>query len=254
MGLDLNNWMMVFVRASGFLIVLPIFSTPNVPPQIRIALGALLATLITPLLPPWSYAPPSLAAWFVLFAREAIAGLILGFVTRMVFYVTDFAGRIIANEMGLSVAQLLNPLSGDQMQAPGLILFYFAAIMMLSLDMHHWLLIGFQQTYDLMPIGQQHLREALLTNIVDHTRRIFVVGVQMAAPLMATSFIIMIIFAFLGRAVPQMSAFSESFGIRILAGLAVFGLTMEIMAQHILNYLHRLPEDMMRVAQYLGAS
>jgi len=40
--------------------------------------------------------------------------------------------------------------------------------------------------------------------------------------------------------------------VRIVCGLVVFGLTIEISAQHILNGLHRLPEDMMRVAQFLG--
>ena len=40
---------------------------------------------------------------------------------------------------------------------------------------------------------------------------------------------------------------------RILVGLSVFGLTMQLMSQHIANYLHRLPEDMLQVAQFLGA-
>jgi hypothetical protein len=33
--------------------------------------------------------------------------------------------------------------------------------------------------------------------------------------------------------------------------MAVFALTLEISAQHILNGLHRLPEDMLRVARFL---
>ncbi|MCZ7637267.1 MAG: hypothetical protein M5U12_15290 [Verrucomicrobia bacterium] len=49
-----------------------------------------------------------------------------------------------------------------------------------------------------------------------------------------------------------MSAFMESFAIRALGGLIVFALSLNLMAQHLLNYLRRLPEDMMRVAQYLG--
>ena len=36
--------------------------------------------------------------------------------------------------------------------------------------------------------------------------------------------------------------------------LAMFGLTSEILAQHIINYLRRLPEDMIRVARCLGPS
>jgi flagellar biosynthetic protein FliR len=87
--------------------------------------------------------------------------------------------------------------------------------------------------------------------MVARTGGIFVVALQMAAPLLAVSFIISIIFAVLGRAVPQMNVFAESFAVRPLVGLSVFGLTLDLMSQHIMNYMRRLPEDMLRVAQAL---
>ncbi len=49
-----------------------------------------------------------------------------------------------------------------------------------------------------------------------------------------------------------MNVFQESFVFRILIGLSVFGMTMQLMSQHIANYLHRLPEDFLSVAQLLG--
>jgi hypothetical protein len=35
--------------------------------------------------------------------------------------------------------------------------------------------------------------------------------------------------------------------------LIVFGFTMELTAQRVVNYLHRLPDDLLAVAQMLGA-
>jgi len=49
-----------------------------------------------------------------------------------------------------------------------------------------------------------------------------------------------------------MNVFTESFAFRTLAGLAVFGLTLHVMAQHITNYLHQLPEDVVRMALFLS--
>lgn len=246
------NWMLVFARASAFLLVLPIFSAPNIPRRVRLALAALLAFLIAPGLPAFALRPEGFPGWVGLFAVEVIAGLIIGFITRMVFYVCDFAGQLITNEMGLNMASTFNPMSGTSSQAPGLILFYFSATVLMSLDLHHWVLAGFQNTYTLLPVGTAHLGEALFNHVVMQTGRVFLVGVQMAAPLMAVSFIIILVFSILGRAVPQMSAFMESFAVRALGGLVVFALSLDIMAQHLLNYLRRLPEDMMRVAQFLG--
>jgi len=75
----------------------------------------------------------------------------------------------------------------------------------------------------------------------------------MAAPVIAVTFLINLVFAVIGRAVPQMNSFIESLAFRILAAMMVFGVTLPLMGQHIVNYLRRLPEDLLRVAQLLGA-
>jgi flagellar biosynthetic protein FliR len=137
------------------------------------------------------------------------------------------------------------------MTAPATLLYYLAAMIWLSLDMHHWMLLGFQKTYTYLPIGSAHLSQAFLVDIVGRTSGIFGVALQLAAPLLAVSFIISLIFAVLGRAVPQMNVFSESFAVRPLVGLSVFGMTFDLMSEHIVNYLRRLPEDMLRVCQLL---
>lgn len=252
MDWNYNNWMLVFVRASAFLSILPIFTMLNVPVQMRVALGALLAVLVAPTLPAFPLERLGFPDLLALYGQEAVCGLLIGFVTRMVFFASDFAGQLISNEMGLNIASIFDPVNARPTQAPAMVMFLLTCVLMMSLDLHHWLLTGFQYTYTLLPIGGARLRDALFTNIVDHTSRVFLVGLQIAGPLIAASFLAMLLLAFLGRLVPQMNVFAESFSVRIACGLAVFALTLEISAQHILNGLHRLPEDMMRVAQFLG--
>jgi flagellar biosynthetic protein FliR len=251
---DLTNWLMVFLRVSSMLAVFPIFSARNFPVQLRLALGALLAALICPGLPP---APASTHdVWGLvgcMFAEIAV-GLLFGFASRMIFFALDMAGGIIGMEIGLSMPASVNPLSDGQSVVPGLVLYYLAAMLWLSLDMHHWMLVGFQKTYTFMPLGGAHLSTFLLTDIVARTSQTFFIAVQLAAPMMAVSFIISLVLSVLGRAVPQMNVFAESFTIRIVVGLSVFGMTMQLMSQHIVNYLRRLPEDVLHVAQLLGAN
>jgi len=45
-------WVLVMVRASGLILTMPVFSGNQVPRSLKVALGVLLATLTTPLLPP----------------------------------------------------------------------------------------------------------------------------------------------------------------------------------------------------------
>jgi flagellar biosynthesis protein FliR len=114
------------------------------------------------------------------------------------------------------------------------------------------MIVGIQKTYSYLPIGGAHISSVVMTDVVARTSGTFLIALQLAAPIMAVSFIINLVFSILGRAVPQMNVFQESFVFRILIGLSVFGMTMQLMSQHIANYLHRLPEDFLSVAQLLG--
>jgi flagellar biosynthesis protein FliR len=250
---DLVTWLLVFARCSAMLAIFPVFSVSHFPVQLRIALGALLAFFISVTLPPVAAASLGLWGLIGLLCLEVCVGLLLGFVGRILFFAFDAAGNVMATEMGLMMAVEVNPLSGVRSDTPGVILNFLAITLFLSLDLHHWFLRGFQRTYVLVPIGAAHLSTAVFMDLVARTGGIFFIAVQLAAPLIAVSFVITLTFSMVGRAVPQMNVFSESFAFRVMAGLVVFGATLQLMAQYIANYLHRLPEDMLRVAQLIGA-
>jgi flagellar biosynthetic protein FliR len=220
--------------------------------QLRLALGALMAILVSATLPAPALAPDiwGLAGQMTV---EIAIGLMLGFASRMVFFALEIAGAIVGIEIGLAMPGGLNPLTDTSTTIPGTLLYYLAVMLWLTLDLHHWMLAGFQRTFSFLPVGGAHVSQAFLADIVGRTSGIFVIALQLAAPLMAVSFIISLVFSVLGRAVPQMNVFNELFAVRPLVGLSVFGLTLELMSEHIVNYLRRLPEDMLRVAQLLGA-
>lgn len=235
------------------MVVFPLFSMTNFPVQVRVALAAFLAFLITPLLEPGTWnAQPGAWSLVLLFAKEVAIGLLFGFVVRIIFYVLEFAGTLIATETSLNLAATLNPFSMGRSEAPGLILFYLGALLFLATDLHHWLILAFQKSYTVLPAFGGQLSSSLLADIIGRTGQIFAIGMIMAAPVIAISFLINLVFSLIGRAVPQMNIFVESLSFRILAGLIVFGLTLNILAQHITKYLRRLPEDLLYVAKLLA--
>jgi flagellar biosynthesis protein FliR len=248
---DPLNWLFAFLRASALMLVFPLFSAANFPAQIRVALGALTAFLVASLLP-----PPPVATHFItligLMILEICVGLLLGFVSRFVFYAVDFAGGLITTTVGLQFSPNPDPFTSTSTQAPGLVLFWLAGMLMFSLNVHHWVLIAFARSFQAVPIGGAHWHEPLLLEVINRSSQIFTIALQMSAPMIAVSFVVTLIFSILGRAVPQMNVFTESFSVRTLVGLAIFGLTLNLMAQHLLGFMRRMPEDLMRVAQMLG--
>ncbi|HTB83222.1 MAG TPA: flagellar biosynthetic protein FliR [Candidatus Sulfotelmatobacter sp.] len=245
MEFEFYNWMLVFVRVSAFLLALPFFSAVNFPAMLRVALAAVAAILLAPQLPPLSLGHLDVFSWVGLFFREISIGLLLGFVGRTVFYAADIAGNIVSNELGLNMGQILDPATHQSEQLPGTILFLLTTVTMLTLDLHHGMLMGFAKTFEVLPVGGGQLSTSLFEAVIERSSTIFVTALQISAPVIAVSFVVTLFFAVMSRAVPQMNVFGESFGFRIAAGLVVFGFTLQISAQYVANYLNRLPEDLM---------
>jgi flagellar biosynthetic protein FliR len=254
MPFDLTTWLLVFLRAGAWLSIFPLFTMQNFPVQLRIALGALVSFLVSQTITAPVALPHGFFSNLGMMVAEVGSGLLLGFICRLVFHILEFAGNLVSSELGLNMASTLNPFTHGRSDIPGTVLYYLGALLFLVLDLHHALLLAFQKTYVLLPFGAVHLKEALFNNVIGSTSQLFALGLLMAAPIIAVSFLVNLVFSVLGRAVPQMNVFSESFPFRIMAGLTVFGLSLNLMAQHISNYLSRLPQDFLRVAQLLGGA
>lgn len=250
---DLTTWFVVFVRFSAYLLLFPITAAQAIPVMVRLGFAGLGAFLILPLVPAVNLDAVSLFHVIRMFFMEVSTGLILGLLARFLFYAVEMAGSLIATESGLMLSSNFNPITASFVSSPGVVLHWMGLILMLTLDLHHWLIIGLQRSYEIIPAGGANLSELLLSDIVGRAAGMFVIAVQMTAPVLATSFLVTVVFSLLGRAVPQMNVFNESFPVRTFAGLAVFGLTCNLMAQHIVNHLNRIPQDFLRVANLLGA-
>lgn len=245
-------WFLVFARAGAMLAALPMFSMRTFPVQLRVALAALIALLLVPTLPVPTVPIGSFWSLTGLLFKEVSIGLLLGFICRFAFFALEIGGGLIATQMGLMLPQEFNQLTDAGAMAPAMALYWMALMMLFSLDLHHWMIAAFQRSYVLVPAGSGVLSEGLLTFVVARSGTMFMIAIQIAAPMMAVSFLVTLVFSLLSRAVPQMNVFSESFPVRTMAGLLTFGLTCTFMGQHMANYLRRLPEDMITVTRLMS--
>lgn len=250
---DVATWFVIFVRFSTYLLLFPVTAAHSIPVMVRLGFAAICAFLILPLITPVTIESASLYPFIILFFREVCTGLVLGLLARFIFYAIEIAGSIIATESGLMLSSNFNPITSSFGSAPGVLLHWMALVLLLALDLHHWIIVGLQSSFEIVPPGGMQLGEDVLYEVVTRASRMFLIALQMTAPMLAASFIVTLVFSLLGRAVPQMNVFGESFPARTMAGLIVFGLTCSLMAQHIVNHLNRIPEDFIRVARMLSA-
>lgn len=248
------SWMLVFLRASAFLLVLPLFSLKQMPASVRVAVAALIAYIITSSNPVAFPRPTFWLDTILLMGVEIGIGLLMGFFIRIIFYGFEMAGNIISMETGLSMATMLNPSSGQNAPIFSSVMFYFSVLIFLALDLHHEVLAGFFYSYNVLPVGGFEINDDLAQAVIYRSVKMFWVALEMAAPIICVSFTVTLMFAVFGRAVPQMNVFILSFPIRVMAGMVVFGLSATLFFGYIQGYISTLPSDITNLVHLMSGN
>jgi len=246
---DMFLWMLTTFRAGALLIVLPLFVVRSVPYTMRIGFASLLGWIVMPYATGVTIYPSGLVEVLLLVAKEISIGLLMGVAVRLVFFAIDIATQILSVEIGLSPAPEFNPDAGVSGNPLGAGLFYLGLLIFVS-GAHYAVFYAFARSLELVPPGLQAADSAFVGTVVRHTARLFVLGLLMAAPVMATNFLVNLTFSVLGRVVPRMNVFVLSFSARIAAGMAMLALSIGLIAHYIVQELEGAPELMLHFLPY----
>ncbi|MBF0158185.1 MAG: flagellar biosynthetic protein FliR [Magnetococcales bacterium] len=226
---------LVVVRLSGLFLAAPFFSRAGGagPLRIRVVLILALAVVLFPLVPPWSHEGHSNApqmAWAALI--ELSIGAVLGMLIHWGLAAVQIAGNIIGFEMGLSMAQVMDPTSGMQENVLSNMLYMAAMLIFLTIDGHHMLLEGMARSFQILPPGGAGLhRELLLENAVTALMRMFLLSLLIAAPVIVASKLLYIGMGLVNRAAPQIQVFFLAMPLTQMVGFAVLGTSMALFGQ-----------------------
>jgi flagellar biosynthetic protein FliR len=240
-------WLLAFLRSTGLLLLIPVFSGKSIPVPIRIGLAGLLAFSAGGFTPMPVALPGDVGGLVAAAMHEFLIGLLMGFAVRLTFYALEMAGQVISTEIGLVMSSQIDPLSQNQSSPIGTALFYFGSLLFLISGAHHTVFAAFIRSFELAAPGGIAGAKNAGDLLVQATGSIFLVALQIAGPILAINFVITLAFAILGKAAPGINAFAESFSVRILAGLVLLGLTLGLTAQVVLSQFAQAPELMLRL-------
>ena len=110
----ISQWLYPFMRIAGLMMTAPVIGTRVVPGKIRVVVAIAIALVIVPL----AAVPDNIEvfsfAGLLVAAQQVLVGALIGVVLRLVFLVVELAGQIIAQQMGLGFASLVDPQTGLQ--------------------------------------------------------------------------------------------------------------------------------------------
>ena len=228
--------MLVFSRIGSTLMVLPGFGDLYVPARFRLLLGIflamLLATALTTVLPALPDSPLRLMS---LLGGEIVIGLFIGSVGRLMLSALETAGAIVSLQLGLSAAQIFNPLQAQQTAITGAFLTVFGVLLIFITDTHHLLLRGLIASYGLFPPGTFPGFADLSDAAVRLVAASFRLAVELSAPLIVLGTVFFVALGFLARLMPQLQIFFVILPVQVAGGLIVFAFTLYAVMQWFLD-------------------
>jgi flagellar biosynthetic protein FliR len=217
----LLGFALVLTRVSGFLLVLPVFGSRLLPVQIKAAAAVLLSLFFCATVPLGiDPARISTLGALVLLAGEAVYGLALGLIAALLFSVVQLSGHVIEQQMGLTMAEIIDPLTDEEVGPLASLLEMIFLLLFLSANGHHLFLLVLSKSYSAFPAGTIPTLSLLVGGVLETSSVMFVACLRLAAPLLAAFLLLMVALALLARLIPEMDIFF--IGMPIQAALGLF--------------------------------
>jgi flagellar biosynthetic protein FliR len=233
-SLDLLGFALVLVRVSCMFVTWPILGSETIPAQLKILLSLLVTILVYPTIASSTLADSKqllgseLLPWFVV--REALCGAIMGMLARGFFYSLTICGELVSVAIGLSTDQILNPAIGGRAGALDQLYIMTGSVLFLGMNGHHYLIEALVRSFQIIPIVGIGLNVAVFKSVGGLVTEIIVVGIKMAAPVVATVFLVNIGLGLVSRLVPQVNILVTSASVNVLAGLMILTISLPLLA------------------------
>lgn len=224
---DVFLFALVLCRIGGLFAALPLFGGRRLSARFKVVTVVAITLVTYPVLqitpPPL---PPNAFSLGLLVGQELLIGLTLAFVTQIIFAAVEFSGQILGMQMGFSIASVIDPSLGTQVQIMSVMQTLLATLLFLSLNIHHVFIRAIVDSFTIIPLGGWTVNEALIRFLVKASGDVLILGVRLAAPVMVTLLLTSVVLGIMARAFPQMNVFIISFPLNIGLGFLVMGATL----------------------------
>jgi flagellar biosynthetic protein FliR len=218
-------FILLFTRFSALFMAVPIFSHANIPMSAKAAMAFFFTIFFFGALPPLQI-PLDGMSLTVAILGEMLFGLTVGIILQLAYHVITFAGGQISFMMGFSLASAIDPQSGVSMPIIGQFLALVSLMVLLALDLHHWILLLASDSIASVPLGGFMLTPELFRYIMHATLNMFVVGFMIAFPITALSMLADVIFGMLMKTMPQFNLLVIGMPIKIGVAFLVLMATL----------------------------
>ena len=201
--------------------VVPIFGNQLVPTRIRLIFALLFSLAIFPVLP--AMVLPDLLSLqsFLLVLKQVLIGVTLGFLLQVFFHIFVMAGQMIAMQMGLGFASMIDPTNGVSVAVVSQFYVLLVTLLFLSFNGHLVIIDVFIEGFYAIPVDKGEVSQSIFWQLAASGSWMLSSALLMALPALTAILIVNFAFGVMTRAAPQLNIFSLGFPFTLVFGIFI---------------------------------
>ena len=250
---EFRTYMLVLIRLSIVTFMFPVFSSNVFPARLKLGFALVAALLFYSVVQiDLNRFPMSVPATGLLIIAEVMIGLTLGLCLRMSFGAVQLAGQVIGFQMGFAMINVVDPQTGSNVSIMDQLGYWVCVLIFLLLNGHHIMFLAVIDSFKLVPIGVFMMQDAMMAKMLELTSHLFFLAVKIGAPVIASLAFVSVGFGMMAKFSPQMNVMIVAFPLKIIAGLVLFGLTLQIIIIVTQHYISTFKPTLMYFLFYAG--
>jgi flagellar biosynthetic protein FliR len=210
----------VLSRLSGLFLFSPLLSSPAIPFQIKAVLLLAMTICVYPTVDHSAMldVPFELKTLAPVMASELLIGAIIGLLAALPLHALQLSGLLVGQQIGLGMAQLMNPAMDIEGDSLGQMLFMLGLALFIGMGGIELLFGGLVHTFAAVPTGGFGIADAPLDTLVAMLGSGFDLALRLAMPVLAIIFVENAVMGFVMKTMPTLNIMSFGFPIRIILG------------------------------------
>ncbi|KPA88700.1 MULTISPECIES: flagellar biosynthetic protein FliR [Pseudomonas] len=219
------SFMLPLFRVGAVLMTMPIFGTTLVSRRIRMYFILAITVVIAPGLPPMPEVHPLDLSGLMLIAEQIIIGALLGFSLQLFFQAFVVAGQIVAIQMGMGFASMVDPVNGVSTAVIGQFFTMLVTLMFLGMNGHLVVFEVLTESFTTLPVGSG-LATTDFWTIVGKLGWVLAAALMLVLPAITALLVVNVAFGIMTRAAPQLNIFSIGFPLTLALGMLILWVSL----------------------------
>lgn len=243
----------IFIRIVSMIGTAPVLGHEAIPAIVKISLSIVVAYITFLTIDKTKIVlDVNLIAIGINVVKEILTGFVLGTMLNVVFYAISYAGTLIGFDMGLMMAETLNPMLNSNDNIVGQAVYYSSIMIFILINGHHHIISAIVASFNVIPIGKFIMTPQVTGVIIKYSFSVFTIAVKIASPIIVTFFLIHIAEGIVAKVIPNIQIIMVTQPAKLGLGFLFLSILAPVYVYAIKAILNTSENQLMELIKAMG--